>query len=122
LSQHLAMAALEMYVHLPRPTPRGLAFVKFGVRFRDTPIFRLGKSDLPADWRDEPAGNATQAMGDDWVRSRRTAILAVPSVLIPEETNFVLNPAHPEFPSIEITGAGEFTFDPRLARLVDPSE
>jgi RES domain-containing protein len=119
-SEHLAMAAQEKFVHLPRPLPRNSLYVKFGIRFGGLAMTRLGTLDLPPDWRAEPVPGSTQRIGDAWIASARTAILAVPSALYPEETNCVLNPAHPDFRSIEIAAAEPFDFDPRMARLIEP--
>jgi RES domain-containing protein len=119
-SEHLAMAAHEKFVHLPRPLPRSSRYVKFGIRFGGLAVTRLGVRDLPPDWRAEPAPGSTQRIGDAWVAGAKTAILAVPSALYPEETNFVLNPAHPDFPKIRVSGGRPFAFDPRMARLVEP--
>lgn len=117
-SNHLAMAAQEKFVHLPRPLPKGSRFVKFRIHFGRLEVKRLDVPDLPPDWRAEPVPMSTQAIGDAWITAARTAILAVPSILIPEETNFVLNPAHRDFNRIEISEAEPFAFDPRMARLV----
>ena len=119
VSKHLAMAAQEKFVHLPRPLPRSAAYVKFGLRFGGLAVTRMGSSDLPSDWRAEPVPKSTQKIGDAWIALGRTAILAVPSVLYPEETNFVLNPAHPDFRRIKIGDPAPFTFDPRMARRVE---
>jgi len=119
-SEHLAMAAQEKYVHLPKPLPRGSKYVKFGIRFGKLAMTRLKAADLPPDWQAEPVPASTQAMGDAWVAAGKTAILAVPSILIPEETNYVLNPAHPDFSKILISAEEPFDFSPRLARLVEP--
>jgi RES domain-containing protein len=115
-SEHLAMAAQEKFVHLPRPLPRSSRYVKFAIRFGGLAVTRLGPADLPADWRAEPVPESTQRIGDAWIAAAKTAILAVPSALYPEETNYVLNPAHPDFPKIEITAAEPFVFDPGMAR------
>jgi RES domain-containing protein len=64
----------------------------------------------------------TQKIGDAWIEAGKTAILAVPSALYPEETNYVLNPVHPDFRRIEISAAEPFAFDPRMARLIAPDE
>jgi RES domain-containing protein len=121
-SEHLAMAAQEIFVHLPRPLPRSSRYVKFGIRFGGLAMTRLEPSELPPDWRAEPVPGSTQRIGDAWVAAAKTAILAVPSVLYPEETNFVLNPAHPDFSKIRISAAEPFAFDPRMARLVEPTQ
>lgn len=121
-SKHLAMAAQEKFVHLPRPLPRSSRFVKFSFRFGRLAVKKLKESDLPSDWRAEPVPVSTQAIGDAWVAAAQTAILAVPSVLIPEEINYVLNPAHPDFSRIAISAAEPFAFDPRMARLIESSK
>jgi RES domain-containing protein len=119
-SEHLAMAAHEKFVHLPRPLPRSSSYVRFGLRFGGLAVTRLGVADLPSDWRAEPLPGSTQRVGDAWIAAGMTAILAVPSGLYPEETNFVLNPAHPDFLNIEISAGEPFAFDPSMARLVEP--
>jgi RES domain-containing protein len=119
-SQHLAMAAQEKYVHLPKPISRSSVFVKFRIGFGKLAVKRLEILDMPHDWRVEPVPRSTQRLGDAWVASGEAAILAVPSVLIPEEINFVLNPAHPDYHLIEISKHEDFTFDARLTRLNEP--
>lgn len=114
------MAAQEKFVHLPRPLPRNSLYVKFCMRFGRLAVTRLGPPDLPPDWRAEPVPGSTQKIVDVWIAAAKTAILAVPSALYPEETNYVLNPTHPDFPKIEISPAEPFVFDPRMARLVEP--
>ena len=116
------MAAQEKFVHLPRPLPRNSHNVKFGLRFGGLAVTRLGILDLPPDWRAEPLPESTQRIGDAWIAAAKTAILAVPSALYPEETNYVLNPAHHDFPKVEISGGEPFTFDPRMARQVEPGD
>ena len=116
-SQHLAMSAYERFIHVPKPIPPGLHFVKFGIRFCNLAILHKGISDLPPEWRREPAPPSTKALGDAWIKGLKTAILAVPSVLIPEETNFLINPAHPDFSQVQFAPAMSFEFDPRLAHL-----
>jgi RES domain-containing protein len=72
--------------------------------------------DLPSDWRATPAPESTQAIGAAWAAhpADRAAVLAVPSVIVPEEWNYLLNPAHREAASWRVTGRRPFTLDPRL--------
>ena len=72
--------------------------------------------DLPPDWRTEPPPPFTKAIGDDWVKAARSAVFALPSV-ITGETNYLLNPAHPDFKKISIGKPERFVFDPRLLSL-----
>ena len=79
-------------------------------------IERVTLDQLPADWRDLGAREQLQAIGTDWARRRSSAVLAVPSVVIPTETNYLLNPLHPAFARIEIGKPEEFVTDLRLIR------
>ncbi len=109
-----ALAALEMLVHLQ--SQKLLAsYVAIELRFNAKIVENLPVASLPDDWRSDPAPLSTQAIGSAWVTSNRLPVLRVPSVLIPEEFNYLLNPRHPGFAEIEIGDAVLFTFDPRLA-------
>jgi len=111
-SQHKSLAALEQIVHLnPRSASR---FKAFSFHFPPSLIDSLSTGDLPKDWRQEPPPPSTQQFGDAWVREARSAVLAVPSIIIPEELNYVLNPAHADFQRITIAKSQDFVFDPRL--------
>jgi RES domain-containing protein len=121
-SEHLAMAASEKFVHLPKPIPERSRFVRFRLDFGNLAITRIAASELPRGWDDEPPTRPTQLLGDAWVLGLGSAILAVPSVLYPEETNFALNPAHPDFPRIKVSAAEPFSFDPRMARLQEATD
>jgi RES domain-containing protein len=60
-------------------------------------------SDLPDDWRDTIIPVNLQKLGSAWVVRGQSSVLKVPSVVIPHEWNYVLNPAHPEFPELHGT-------------------
>ena len=84
------------------------------ITFDDALIEFVHLEDLPPDWRGEPPPPSSKRMGDAWVREARSAVLAMPSVIIAGERNFLLNPAHPDFKKILIGKPQRFTFDPRL--------
>lgn len=107
-----ALAALETVVHLNPPI--FFKYVAFRIEFDVTLVSTLLPRTLPPHWSIAPAGPATKAIGDDWVEAGAFAVLAVPSVIIPGETNFLLNPAHPRFRKISIAKPEPFAFDPRL--------
>ena len=70
---------------------------------------------LPDDWREYPASLSTAAIGNEWLAGRESAILSVPSVIVPSERNYLLNPQHLRFTTIvETAREVEFSFDPRL--------
>lgn len=120
VSASLAMAALEKYIHLPKPVPAGMRLVRFKLTFDESLVRRVDPADLPPDWRDAPPPAAVQAIGDKWARDGKSAILAVPSALIPDETNYLLNPAHRDFRKIAVGAPQPFDFDYRIARLIEP--
>lgn len=69
--------------------------------------------EAPA-WREIPAPAELQMLGRSWIVAGQTGLLSVPSVVVPTERHYVLNPAHPGFGRIEIGEAREFSFDPRM--------
>lgn len=107
-----ALAALETLVHLIPPV--ALPFVIIPVAFDAGLVERVEASVLPSGWTEEPPPSFTQYLGDRWVTETRSAVLEVPSVLIPSESNYLLNPAHPDFQKIRIGSPRPFSFDPRL--------
>lgn len=113
-SHTLSLAALEMLVHLSTgATP---TFSTFCMSFDEALMEIFETANLPGDWRVEPPGPNTQTIGDVWVREARSAVMAIPSTIIPQETNFLINPAHPDFPRITIGPAQPFAFDPRIPK------
>lgn len=110
LASTLSLAALEILVHSKRPEDL-MSYVHLRLRVDENQILR---ADLPDDWRLSPAPPSTQKLGDLWIKEKRSLIMEVPSVIIPEESNFLLNPEHPEFKNLEIEEAKAFSFDSRL--------
>ena len=70
---------------------------------------------VPETWRETPYSAATQAFGAEWVQAQRSVALRVPSVVVPGEFNYLLNPAHPQFAKVKVGKPEPFSFDPRLA-------
>ena len=112
-SDSYALAMLEVRVHLA--TFRGMRDrVAVSAEIDDDLVEVLTASDLPPDWQARPAPRSTQALGDAWVASGRSVALRVPSVVVPEQTNVVLNPAHPAFGRVRIGTPSAVVLDPRL--------
>jgi RES domain-containing protein len=109
-SGSMALAALESLVHLNPPVT--FKFVAIPIEFDDALIEEV--AELPANWREEPPPLATKEIGDLWIQGVRSAVLKLPSVIIPSEPNYLLNPAHPDFKKIVIGRFNHFSFDPRL--------
>jgi RES domain-containing protein len=115
VAESQSLAVLEVLVHLNAPALLE-KYVFLEVDFDVSLVLDLDRSSLPKNWQSDPVPEAIQAIGDRWVLSRDSAVLRVPSVLVPEESNFLLNPRHPDFGKIGISRPHAFRFDPRLAR------
>ena len=114
LSDHPALAALETFVHLKNAATK-IEFMMFRVEIpAEVSVLELTVATLPASWRDEPPTLETMAVGERWVREGKSAILKIPSVLVPAAANFVLNPRHPEAAKVRTDQGEKFSFDPRM--------
>lgn len=113
-SQSLALAALEKFVHT-QSEGWHVALVVYQIEIPGTvETDRRETQDLPPNWREEPAPKETKDAGTAWLRKNCAAVLRVPSIIIPGEYNFVLNPVHPHFRRIKILSREPFGFDPRM--------
>jgi RES domain-containing protein len=80
----------------------------------DVNVERVSVDQLPADWPDKT--EVTRALGDSWINSVSAALLTVPSAIVPETFNVLLNPAHQDAKRIVIVQAGEHAIDRRLLK------
>ena len=111
----IAIAALERFVHLAGVVPADLVLVRVELPPRHS-VERPRRGDLPKDWDRVPPGPASTAFGTAWARERRSLVLFVPSALVPEEENAVVNPGHPEFAAVAMAVEREFSYDSRMYR------
>ena len=112
-SENLALAALEILVHT-QPAILRERFRVFCVRWNAGLMTELKKP--PKAWNAQPAAAVSKQIGDEWAKSARSAVLVVPSVIIPLERTFLLNPKHRDFSKIKIQDQGTLMLDPRLQR------
>jgi RES domain-containing protein len=107
---------VEYFVHIdPDDPPKDLVIVGVDVPdhvSRDT----IAVTQLPENWRQSPAPASLAAIGDAFAAGRKAAILIVPSVLVPSETNWLINPRHPEFGDIRVQPPEPFHYDERFFR------
>ena len=107
-----ALAAFEYLAHADKSVfPATLVFLTIEVP--DLPIERVHTP--PADVA------ASRQIGDDWLASKSTILLEVPSVLIPKQRNYLINPAHPLFGAVRISEINPFAFDSRLLSAIPPA-
>jgi len=113
----IALAVLETAAHIDAA---GLPLNRFLVRI-DVPDAAwaareaLSASALPPAWAAIPAGKASMTIGAEWLRSSRSLVLMVPSVIVPEEPTTLINPAHPHARKLVATVVRAFEYD-RLFR------
>ena len=117
-SENRALACLETVVHL---NAGGLPFNRYLVAI-DIPeavwsAARIETPDsLPVGWDTEPAGRASIRLGTEWATAMTSALLRVPSVIIPEEVNVLINPLHPDARRLKATKVRRWLYDPRLVK------
>jgi len=113
-----SLALLEILVHIrnARPTKTSVndAYVIFPIVFDADLLEELPDSSLPSDWDAAPPKDSTKFIGAAWISGASSAVLSVPSVLIPEERNYLLNPHHAFFSRVNISTPIPCKFDPRL--------
>lgn len=107
-----SLAALETLVHL-NPLMR-FKYLIFRIEFDEALIEKIMPGDLPSNWREQPPPPSTQQIGDQWFKQSRSVVLELPSLIVPIEINYLLNPIHPDFKTITIAKPVPFSFDPRL--------
>jgi RES domain-containing protein len=115
LASSRALAALEMLVHLT-PKTKSVRFSFVEVNLSSLSIEKI--TTLPVGWDETLPSGATRETGTEWLRSKRSAVLQLPSVLIQEEPNYILNPSHPECEDLFPVSARDFFFDPRFKKHI----
>ena len=113
-SQHISLAALEVLAHL---NATGLPYKRFIVEVSVPDEVWMRREQVrrfPDRWNDVPSPIGTRQVGDDWAKAHRSALILVPSVIVPEEFNVLLNPHHPDASRVRATILREWRFDVRL--------
>jgi RES domain-containing protein len=88
--------------------------VCLAVRFDEAQVFVRNEDDLPEGWDARPYGPTSQEIGDAWIRSQASLVLRVPSIVVPREHNYLINPRHPDASDLEIGDPEPLGLDPRI--------
>lgn len=114
-SESRALACLETVVHL---NAGGLPLNRYLVAIAiPKPIWdKAHHASPPVGWDAAPAGRTSIRFGSAWLGSAASAVLRVPSVIVPEEANILINPLHPDSSAIAATKIRRWLYDPRLAK------
>jgi RES domain-containing protein len=112
----LTLATLEMLARARRLTRlKEMAYAP--ARLHDEAVETLRREDLPSGWDRRPPGRASRDLGEAWLDEAAAIALRVPSVMLPEGANYVLNPAHPDF--VEALAVGDARPLDLAARLTE---
>ncbi len=118
-SSTIALACLETLVHLVGSVPFNRYLVEITIPdavWRRAEIFDH-RDHLAIGWDAVPAGKVSLDAGSRWLAERAAALLLVPSVVVPEEHNVLINPAHPQAARLTAQKRRRFLYDPRTSAL-----
>ena len=116
-SFNLSLCVLEPFVHLPpllRINLPELAAVKIQIPDEASRL-EIDLADLPSDLVGEEADIRCRQLGDGWLTAQETLVATMPSIIVPQERNVMINPAHSLMSDVRIISTERFRFDPRLA-------
>lgn len=113
-SEHQSLALLEYFVHLDQDDPPADLVLAIAEIPEDLPRVQVKIRDLPPNWRDPAAPPELADIGDEFVRKGEHCLLLVPSVIVPNEYNWLINPAHPGYKKIVIEDLEPVSYDPRM--------
>jgi RES domain-containing protein len=111
-----ALCSLEFLVHTNLVRPAS-SFKVMIITIADKPnlIKELDLKSLPKDWRKLSAYNTLQDIGSTWYQGMESLVLKVPSVIVPQEFNYIINTKHPDFTKlIKLFETEDFIWDERL--------
>lgn len=113
LASSRSLAVLEALAHLsPTNIPDDLCMMV--VEVPDDCFTKLGINTLPPNWTDFPEQNILKQMGNQFLAQKKALMLKVPSAIVKEEFNYLLNPMHAQALDVKIVGRKPFSFDARL--------
>lgn len=115
-SETRALATVEFLVHVPLSNvPRGLMIATIeipdSIASEDAP-----RASLPRGWRDYPPPREAADLGTRWAKSGKSLLLRVPSAVVEQEYNILLNPLHSDMKKVKLQRVEKFEFDKRLMR------
>jgi len=111
-SDSLALCCLEVFVNLPSyDLLKDFVYIK--LTFDETLV---QDGNLREGWNERPVSKVSQRIGDKWIGEQRSTLLRVPSVIVPEGNNYLINFNHQDFKQIKIGDSISLDFDPRLKK------
>ncbi len=112
-SENRALALLEYTVNVNiDDIPRNLSMIVLEIP--DKNILELSEAELPGDWENIPAPFSTKQFGTNLLNAAKKAVLKIPSIVIPEEFNYILNPKHADSKKFKILEIKDLIYDVRI--------
>lgn len=112
-SESRALAILEYTVNVNiEAIPRSLSISV--IEIPSSSIYTLTEDKLPGNWKESPAPAATKDFGTQLLKAAKTAIIKIPSAIISQECNYLLNPAHINSKAFKIVEVSDFVYDVRI--------
>jgi RES domain-containing protein len=117
-SESRALATLEIAVHLDmsEDVPTDRYYVEIDIP-DSVEIMELLQDDLPKGWDSKPPSVVSQYIGDDFVSQNSSAVLKVPSSIVPLAFNYLINPRHPDAGKISVVSKIPLVFDQRIKQV-----
>jgi RES domain-containing protein len=120
LASSRSLAVLEVLVHLP-PLMIPDNYCLAEIEVPDHIVTQLRVSDLPPDWQDVSPPIVLRQLGDRFLKKQDHLLLKVPSTIVPDEHNFLLNPLHKDIKKVKVLKTLPFSFDQRLVATSNPT-
>jgi RES domain-containing protein len=115
-SENRSLATLEFWVHVPLSIlPSNLSIACLDIS-DDIVVEQISIANLPKNWRDYPTPPELADLGSEWAMAMRSLLLRVPSVVVLDEFNILINPKHPDMNRVVISSVESYMFDKRLLR------
>jgi RES domain-containing protein len=111
----ISLATLELLVHLDSTAALPLYSI-CSVDFDDSLVEVLDPARLPSNWHQSPPPMQLQAIGDNWISLASSVVLGVPSAIVEDESNYLINPAHTDFAKLVLGRMKSLDLDSRLLR------
>lgn len=102
-SDSRSLAALEFLVHVPMAfAPENLSIVEINIQ-ENIERESINESQLPLNWRNYPAPEQLANLGTNWIKSKSSLLLDIPSSLVEKEVNTLINPLHPDIKFVNLS-------------------
>ena len=113
-SDSRSLAALEFLVHVPMAfAPENLSIVEINIQ-KNIERESINESRLPLNWRNYPAPEQLANLGANWIKSKSSLLLDIPSSVVEKEVNTLINPLHPDIKFVNLSNIDKFSFASRL--------